>query len=379
MQQLSHHRDDRLQGFLPSLRELVIEGFDPGLVSDRHQGRHIQGVSEVLIAGFGDASGGVGGSGLFRFGVQSCVCDPLGRFHIFGQECHLGQDSQGTFLGDAGDGTEALIGTPEGLVLLNQLQGLGFQVLDAAFQVANMHRHIAGDEAGAVDVVALGMVAAIKKYRLIITMPEGVSDERTRLLKAYGAEVVLTPAEDGMRGAIEKAWTLKNKKCFIPMQFENPANPEIHRQTTAREIIAQLKGVPDAFVAGVGTGGTITGIGETFKQARPDVLIVGVEPADSAVLSGGEPGPTEIDGLGAGMIPDVLNAEILDRVIAVSNSDARKMSRRLAREEGLLVGISSGAAVHATVAVASEMTPRQTVATVLCDTGERYLGTFLFG
>ena len=227
--------------------------------------------------------------------------------------------------------------------------------------------------------IGLAMVAAIKKYRLIITMPEGVSDERTRLLKAYGAEVVLTPAQDGMRGAIEKAWTLKNEKCFIPMQFENPANPEIHRQTTAREIIAQLEGVPDAFVAGVGTGGTITGIGETFKQARPDVLIVGVEPADSAVLSGGEPGPTEIDGLGAGMIPDVLNAEILDRVIAVSNSDARKMSRRLAREEGLLVGISSGAAVHATVAVASEMAPRQTVATVLCDTGERYLGTFLFG
>ena len=227
--------------------------------------------------------------------------------------------------------------------------------------------------------IGLAMVAAIKKYRLIITMPEGVSDERTRLLKAYGAEVVLTPARDGMRGAIEKAWTFKDKKCFIPMQFENPANPEIHRQTTAREIIAQLKGVPDAFVAGVGTGGTVTGVGEPFKQARSDVMVVGVEPEDSAVLSGGEPGPTEIDGLGAGMIPDVLNTEILDRVIAVSNSDARKMSRRLAREEGLLVGISSGAAVHAAVAVASEMTPQQRVATVLCDTGERYLGTFLFG
>lgn len=227
--------------------------------------------------------------------------------------------------------------------------------------------------------IGLAMVAAIKQYRLIITMPEGVSDERTRLLKAYGAEVVLTPAQDGMRGAIEKAWTFKDENCFIPMQFENPANPEIHRQTTAREIIAQLKGVPDAFVAGVGTGGTITGIGETFKQARPDVLIVGVEPADSAVLSGGHPGPTEIDGLGAGMIPDVLNTEIMDRVIAVSNSEARTMSKRLAREEGLLVGISSGAAVHATTIIASEMTPHQTVATVLCDTGERYLGTFLFG
>ncbi len=227
--------------------------------------------------------------------------------------------------------------------------------------------------------IGLAMVAAIKNYRLIITMPEGVSDERTRLLKAYGAEVVLTPARDGMRGAIEKAWTLKDKNCFIPMQFENPANPEIHRQTTAREMISQLEGVPDAFVAGVGTGGTVTGVGEVFKQVRSDVVIVGVEPRDSAVLSGGEPGPTEIDGLGAGMIPDVLNTEILDRVIVVSNSDARKMSKRLAREEGLLVGISSGAAAHAAIVVASAMRPQQTVATVLCDTGERYLGTFLFG
>ena len=229
--------------------------------------------------------------------------------------------------------------------------------------------------------IGLAMVAAVKGYRLIITMPEGVSEERTRLLKAFGAEVVLTSAQEGMRGAIEKALALRDEygDCFTPVQFENPANPEIHRQTTAREIVAQMKGVPDAFVAGVGTGGTITGVGEAFKDERTDVVVVGVEPRDSAVLSGGEPGPTEIDGLGAGMIPAVLNTEILDRVIAVSNSEARRMSRRLAREEGLLVGISSGAAVHAAVAVASEMMPEQRVVTVLCDTGERYLGAFLFG
>lgn len=229
--------------------------------------------------------------------------------------------------------------------------------------------------------IGLAMVAAVKGYRLIITMPEGVSEERTRLLKAFGAEVVLTPVQEGMRGTIEKALALKNEAgdCFMPMQFENPANPEVHRETTAREIVSQMDGVPDAFVAGVGTGGTVTGIGEAFKQIRSDVMVVGVEPQDSAVLSGGEPGPTEIDGLGAGMIPDVLNTEILDRVMAVSNLEARRMAKRLAREEGLLVGISSGAAVHVASLVAQELTPEQKVVTVLCDTGERYLGSFLFG
>jgi cysteine synthase A len=197
--------------------------------------------------------------------------------------------------------------------------------------------------------IGLAMVAAVKGYRLVITMPEGVSDERTKLLKAFGAEVVLTSAYEGMRGTIEKAQSLKDEygACFMPKQFENPANPEIHRQTTAKEIIKQME--------------------------------VGVEPQDSAVLSGGPPGPTEIDGLGAGMIPPILNREILDRVITVSNGEARQMARRLAKEEGVLAGISSGANVHAAAEVAKEMNPDQRVVTILCDTGERYLGTFLFG
>jgi cysteine synthase len=229
--------------------------------------------------------------------------------------------------------------------------------------------------------IGLAMVAAVKGYRLVITMPEGVSDERTKLLRAYGAEVVLTSAYAGMRGTIEKAQSLKDEygSCFMPRQFENPANPEIHRQTTAKEIIQQMSGVPDAFVAGVGTGGTVTGVGEVLKAERSEVIVVGVEPQDSAVLSGGTPGPTEIDGLGAGMIPPVLNREMLDRVIAISNSEARLMTRRLAKEEGILAGISSGANVHAAAEVARDMRPDQRVVTILCDTGERYLGTFLFG
>ncbi len=229
--------------------------------------------------------------------------------------------------------------------------------------------------------IGLAMVAAVKGYRLIIALPEGVSEERQKLLQAFGAEVVLTPAFDGMRGTIEKAMELKSGRndFFVPQQFENPANPEVHRQTTAKEIIEQMDGVPDAFVAGVGTGGTITGVGEVFKSLREDVLVVGVEPRDSAVLSGGEPGPTEIDGLGAGMIPPVMNVEVLDRVIAVSNTEARAMARRLAKEEGILAGISSGAATHAATLVARDLGPKHQVVVVLPDTGERYLGTFLFG
>ena len=229
--------------------------------------------------------------------------------------------------------------------------------------------------------IGLAMVAAVKGYRLIITMPEGVSEERQKLLRAYGAEVILTSAYDGMQGTLDRAEALRieNDGAFMPRQFENPANPAYHRKTTAREILDQMGGAPDLFVAGVGTGGTITGVGEVLKESNPETSVVAVEPADSAVLSGGEAGPTEIDGLGAGFVPPVLNREVLDEVVTVTNTDARKMSRRLAREEGILAGISSGAVVHATVALAAAMSPEQRAVCVVCDTGERYLGGFLFG
>lgn len=228
--------------------------------------------------------------------------------------------------------------------------------------------------------IGLAMVAAVKGYSLIITLPEGVSEERKKLLQAYGAEVVITPNEKGMQGTIQKAMELQSRHedYFMPQQFENPANPEFHRQTTAKEIIKQMKGVPDAFVAGIGTGGTITGVGEVFKEVCTETLVVGVEPKDSAVLSGGEPGPTEIDGLGAGIIPSVLNFEMLDRVIAVSNTEAKIMLKRLAREEGILAGISSGAAMYAAVEIANGLKKTQCVVVILPDTGERYLGSSFF-
>lgn len=228
--------------------------------------------------------------------------------------------------------------------------------------------------------IGLAMVAAVKGYRLTITMPEGVSDERQKLLRALGAEVVLTSAYDGMQGTIQKALELVDDgtECYLPQQFENPANPDVHRRTTAREILLQMDGAPDVFVAGVGTGGTVTGVGEVLKAEFPETCIVGVEPQDSAVLSGGQAGPTEIDGLGAGMVPDVLNVDILDRVVPVTNIQARRMSRRLAREEGILAGISSGAAAHAATAIARPMSPDKRVVVILPDTGERYMDAYLF-
>jgi cysteine synthase A len=229
--------------------------------------------------------------------------------------------------------------------------------------------------------IGLAMVAAVKGYRLIITMPEGVSEERQKLLSAYGAEVILTSAYDGMQGTLDKATDLQREHdgAYMPRQFENPSNPEYHRKTTAPEILEQMGGAPDAFVAGVGTGGTITGVGEVLKEVSPATQVVAVEPTDSAVLSGGEPGPTEIDGLGAGFVPPVLNRDVIDQIVTVTNVDARRMSRRMAQEEGILAGISSGAVMHAAVSIAARMSPEQCVVAVVCDTGERYLGGYLFG
>lgn len=224
--------------------------------------------------------------------------------------------------------------------------------------------------------IGLALVAAVKGYRLILTMPENMSSERQALLRAYGAEVHLTPAARVMQGAVDKANAIaaRNPSAFMPRQFSNPQNPAAHRRTTGPEIVAQLGDVvPDALVAGVGTGGTITGIGEVLRARNPGLAIVAVEPAASAVLSGGEPGPHMIQGIGAGFVPEVLDRALLTEVRRVSEADAQRTKLALARREGLLVGISSGAAVSVALDVARELGPGKTVVTVLPDTGERYI------
>lgn len=223
--------------------------------------------------------------------------------------------------------------------------------------------------------IGLAMISAAKGYHCILTMPETMSIERVYILRSYGAEVVLTPGPDGMCGAIMKADELhKNTpNSFMPQQFKNPANPQIHRTTTAKEIWEATDGNVDAFVAGVGTGGTITGVGEFLKSHKPHIKVIAVEPAKSPVLSGGKPSPHKIQGIGAGFVPDVLNRNIIDLVIQVEDEKAFDTAKMLAREEGLFVGISSGAAAWAALKVAEEMGSGKTVVTLLPDTGERYI------
>lgn len=229
--------------------------------------------------------------------------------------------------------------------------------------------------------IALAFVCAARGYKLILTMPETMSTERRQLLKAFGAKLILTPGEQGMLGAVNKAEELiiKTPNSFMPQQFRNPTNPKAHRETTAKELWRDTNGKLDIFIAGIGTGGTITGVAEELKRLRRDIAVIAVEPEESPVLSGGKPGPHQIQGIGAGFIPDILRLDLIDEIIQTNSHDALIMARRLAKEEGILAGISSGAAVSGAVQVAQRPESRGKLITVILpDTGERYLTTQLF-
>lgn len=227
--------------------------------------------------------------------------------------------------------------------------------------------------------IGLAMIAAAKGYKAVLVMPDTMSIERRNLLRAYGAQLVLTPGADGMKGAIAKAEELaKENGYFMPQQFTNPANPKIHHDTTAKEIVEQMGDDLDAFVAGVGTGGTVTGVGQVLKEKYKGIKIYAVEPTDSPVLSGGKPGPHKIQGIGAGFVPEVLDTEVYDEILKISNEDAFEYSRNAGQQEGILCGISSGAAIAGAIKVAKELGKGKKVLAIIPDNGERYLSTALF-
>ena len=259
---------------------------------------------------------------------------------------------------------------------------IGVSMIDAAEREGRLSKDsVVVEPTSGNTGIALAFVCAARGYRAVLTMPETVSTERRQILKALGAELVLTPGSEGMNGAIRKAEEIvgNDPKAFMPQQFRNPANPAIHRETTAEEIWRDTDGKVDIFVAGVGTGGTITGVAEVIKQRRPEFRVVAVEPATSAVLSGGQPGPNRIQGIGAGFIPEVLRVDLIDEVVRVTDEDAGETARRLAKEEGIFVGISSGAAAWAALEVARRPeSAGKLIVVVLADTGERYLSTWLF-
>jgi len=306
-----------------------------------------------------------------RGGIADSIIDLVGHTPLV--RLRIGEDTGATILGKL----ESF--NPAGSVK----DRIGLAMIEAAEREGHLTpgRSVIVEPTSGNTGIALAFVSAAKGYRLILTMPETMSMERRALLRAYGAELVLTPGPEGMRGAIAKAEEIAaaTPDSFIPQQFQNPANPEIHRRATAEEIWEDTGGEVDILVSGVGTGGSITGVGEVLKERRPGFRAVAVEPVDSPVLSGGQPGPHKIQGIGAGFVPGVLNTAVYDEVITCTADDAFATSRQLAQKEGILVGISAGANVWAAVQLARRPeNAGKTIVTFLCDTGERYLTTPLF-